>query len=297
MATDQQIQTVEIPEPSDKHEVAHDEKPCFTKRHLYIAIGVVFVVAISLIGSLLDFSPSDDGINEQSIAEGTQATWPQFDTNGDGFVDKAEYTQWAATRIAARKRFCTAQDPEPVQTVTSSDVACNGTCPTALEVEQQFNPIDTNRDGKISLQEAIAYAIMLLKKYLQNKGMSAPNTISTQGAPTTNTPSSCPVPSLPGFAGRVSGGWVGACQPGFAISCSSSEFCQDKKKCHKNAIEISWTTTDTCCGGDQAANCTQCNCGGSYRFVPHGHHARARSMCHWLSTYHCGDVDTKVPVW
>jgi hypothetical protein len=296
MATDQQIQTVEIPEPSDKHEVAHDEKPCFTKRHLYIAIGVVFVVAISLIGSLLDFSPSDDGVNPQSIAEGTQATWPQFDTNGDGFVDKAEYTQWAAKRIAARKRFTSAQDVEPVQTLTTSDPACNGTCPTTQEVDNQLNHLDTNRDGKISLQEAIAWSILVLQRNRQNSGLAAPKAISTQDV-TINNPTGCPTPSLPGFPGRVSGGWVGACQPGFALSCSASEFCQHKKKCPRNVIEISWTTTDTCCGGDQAANCTQCNCGGSYRFVPHGHHARARSMCHWLSTYHCGDVDTKVPVW
>jgi hypothetical protein len=30
--------------------------------------------------------------------------------------------------------------------------------------------------------------------------------------------------------------------------------------------------------------------------VPEGKQARIRQFCHWLSTYHCGEVDTGVHV-
>jgi hypothetical protein len=302
-ATDQQVQTVEIPEPSDKHEVAADEKPCFTKKHLYIAIGVVFVVAISLIGSLLDFSPSDDGVTEDSIREGTIETFPQFDVNGDGYVDQNEFTNWAANRIAERKWWCTPNDPEPTETLPNSD-GTNGTVPVPREVETEFNPMDLNRDGRVSLQEAILWGIMNWRRIvalIRNGRQSTGAELMGLPAPSAAAPAvqdaTCPVPNIPGFPGRVRGGYVGACQPGLQIWCHSSCFCRHKRKCHRSVIQIDWTVTDTCCGDERAANCTSCSCGGSYRFVPRGRHQRARAMCHWLSTYQCGDTDTGAPVW
>jgi hypothetical protein len=299
-ATDQQVQTVEIPEPSDKHEVAHDEKPCFTKKHLYIAIGVVFVVAISLIGSLLDFSPSDDGVTEQSITQAITEDWHLYDLNGDGFVDKAEFTTWATGRIAARKKYCTEADPEPTLTVANSD-GSNGSEPQAQEVDTYFNPCDYNQDGRLSLGEAIICAIKALlealKRRRQNQDLPMPvMPMASQAMKVQDE--NCPVPRLPGFPGRVRGpGYVGACQPDQQLWVYSSWCCRRRRGCHRNIIEVSWTYTSTCCGNDQAANCTDCTCGGSYRYVPRGRHARARGLCHWLSTYHCGEVDTNVPCW
>jgi hypothetical protein len=296
-ATDQQVQTVEIPEPSDKHEVAHDEKPCFTKKHLYIAIGVVFVVAISLIGSLLDFSPSEDGVTDQTITQAITQDWHLYDTNGDGFVDKAEFTTWATGRIAARKHYCTEADPEPTQTKTNSD-GDNTSVPTSAEVDTHFNPMDLNHDGRVSLQEAIIYAIQLLLAAIRNRSQAVATPLSKGLSAPKVQDANCPVPALPGFAGRVRGpGYVGACQPDQELWVYSCPFCNNKKKCHRHVIEASWTYTSTCCGDTGAANCTDCQCGGSYRYVPRGRHARARGLCHWLATYQCGNVDTNVPCW
>jgi len=301
---DAQIETVvTLEEPSDKNELLPNEKPCFTKRHLYIAIGLIFVIAISLIGSLLDFSPSNDGITEQSIREGQDATWPQFDTSNDGFIDQAEFTSWAANRIAARRNFVTADCPETVET-TNSIADCNSTStckPSAAEVQTHFSPMDLNHDGKVTKDEALAWAFRIIAAIGDLlRGHSAP---AKPALPSSNkmTPQACTTPDSLGFPGRVKKGWVGACKAGYQLSCYSSPFCQHHKKCHRSIITVEWTTTDTCCGSDQAANCTSCSCGGSYSFVPVGRNDRARALCHWLGTYHCGDgetdEDTHVPCW
>lgn len=298
MATDQHVETVVIEEPSDRNEATSQEKPCFTKKHLYIAIGVVFVVAISLIGSLLDFSPADSGINEETIREGTLETWPEFDANNDGYVDLTEYTSWSAGRIAQRRRFVTPWTPEPTQLETNYD-GTNTTVPTQPECQTRFGPIDLNGDGRISRDEAIAFALRLLERIIRLIGFEQPNLEPVQSAvqPVVHNQEECPLPTLPGFPARCPRGWVGACKAGYQIWCYSSEFCRNKRKCHKSVITLEWTTTDTCCGGDHAANCTTCQCGGSYTFVPAGRNSRLRSLCHWLSELHCGDQPTGVPVW
>jgi hypothetical protein len=270
-------QEITIVEPSDNpnEELLASEKACFTKKHLYIAIGVVFVVAISLIGSLLDFSPSTEQVTEESIRQGTLQTFPEFDTNGDGFIDRSEFTMWSAKRISHTKAS------------TTTGLYANGT--TEEEVDENFSPIDLNKDGRVTRDEAIAHALR------QQEGSSS------KGAQVASRPvsrgiksQSCPIPEIIGFAGRRGRSYVGACQPGFDIWCYTSPLCQDKKKCHKKIINIEWTTTDTCCGSSGAANCTDCTCGGSYSFVPEGGQARIKGHCHWLSTYWCGDVDTGV---
>jgi hypothetical protein len=294
MAAPIETTNVVIAEPSDQHEELQSEKPCFTKKHLYIAIGVVFVIAISLIGSLLDFSPASDQITEETIREGTLETFPEFDSNSDGYIDRAEFTQWSAARIAGRKKFTTTDNPEPVQTTCS-----NCTTPTTQEVDEQFNPVDLNRDGRISRDEAVAFALRVLELIRRMLGSNAnvdPTLAVAPASPVTSTPQ-CTAPTIPAFPGRRKEGWVGACQPGYQLWCYSSPFCQHKKKCHKSVVEIQWQTTDTCCGTATAANCTSCSCGGSYHFVPEGKQSRVRAFCHWLAEYQCGDYSTGVPVW
>jgi Ca2+-binding EF-hand superfamily protein len=290
---------VVIEEPSDQNET-EQEKPCFTKKHLYIAIGVVFVIAISLIGSLLDFSPESNQVTEESIREGTLETFPEFDTNGDGFIDRNEFTQWSAGRIAGRRRYCTPENPEPVPTIGSSTQEGDNstTTPTPGAVDEQFNPIDLNRDGRISRDEAVAFALRLLEALRRLFGRFATEQplLDYKPAEDKMEAQACPVPKFPGCAGRRRNGWVGACKAGYQLWCYSSPFCRHKRKCHKSIITIEWTATDTCCGSDAAANCTSCTCGGTYRFVPPGRHARARALCHWLAEYQCGDYSTGVAV-
>jgi hypothetical protein len=288
-----------IAEPSDQHEELPSEKPCFTKKHLYIAIGVVFVVAISLIGSLLDFSPSSDQVTEETIRQGTLQTFPEFDTNNDGFIDRAEFTQWSAERISARRRFTTVDDPEPVQTTADPASCGNSTCtvPTTTEIDTHFSPVDLNKDGRVSRDEAIAFALRILEQIIRMiRGQNIDNNKALMGPATPRVSTQCTTPPQIGFPGRRRRGWVGACQPGYQLWCYTSPFCQRKKHCHKYIINVEWQTTDTCCGGGSAANCTGCSCGGSYSFVPEGKQARIRGFCHWLSTYQCGEVDTHVHV-
>jgi hypothetical protein len=303
MAQNVETTNVVITEPSDQNEELQSERPCFTKKHLYIAIGVVFVVAISLIGSLLDFSPASDQITEESIREGTLETFPEFDTNNDGYIDRAEFTQWSAERIAGRKRFTSAEEPEPVQTVTPSSENCgNSTCvePSSTEIDNQLNPIDLNRDGRISRDEAIAFALRILeaiRRLLGLRGVDPALQVAPPAESRTAVSPQCETPFPPGFPGRRKKGWVGACKAGYQLWCYSSPFCTKKKKCHRSVINVAWQQTDTCCGSEIAANCTSCECGGTYSFVPEGKQSRVRAFCHWLSTYHCGEVNTHVPSW
>jgi hypothetical protein len=276
-----ETQNVVIAEPSqESEELLHSEKPCFTKKHLYIAIGVVFVVAISLIGSLLDFSPAVDQVTEQSIREGTEATFPEFDTNGDGYIDRAEFTAWTVERI-------------------SHDVNSNTTggdaVPTSTEIDQHFSPVDLNKDGRVTRDEAVAFAIRVLeaigrafrgRRSSEDTVMSAPAAIKSQDA--------CPVPAGDGFSGRRRGGFVGACRKDARLWCYSSPFCHHRHKCHRFVIPQEYQVTDTCCGTSTAANCTQCSCGSSYNFVPEGCQARIRNYCHVLARYYCDATDTGV---
>jgi hypothetical protein len=287
MAAAVETTNVVITEPSEALlPEEQSEKPCFTKKHLYIAIGVVFVVAISLIGSLLDFSPEDNQVTEATIAEGTLETFPEFDTNNDGYIDRAEFSEWSAQRIAARKDKTTTSNPEP-ECVASNGTVCKET------VDEHFSPIDLNHDGRISKDEAIAFAVRLIRLIFGFNQNGAANTQAIAEAPSTQ----CTVPVPPAFPGRRRGGWVGACRRGMRLWCFSSPFCRNRKKCHKAAIPTEYTTTDTCCGTTQAANCTQCNCGSSYTFVPEGKQMRLRAYCHWLAEYMCDDNHTGVTCW
>jgi hypothetical protein len=298
MTTERHVENVVIEEPSDKNETLPQEKPCFTKKHLYITIGVVFIVAISLIGSLLDFSPADSEVNEQTIREGTLETWPEFDANNDGFIDQAEYTSWASNRIAQRRRWVTPWTPEPTQLEVNTD-GTNTSNPIPGEVNNRCGQIDLNGDGRISRDEAIAFALRILERIRRLIGWDQP-ILSPMVAPAPKFETECAVPSAPGFPGRSPRGWVAACKRGYSIWCYSSEFCRNRRKCGKSVITTEWTTTDTCCGTDipaGSANCTTCSCGGTYTFVPAGRNARLRSICHWLSELHCGDYNTGVPVW
>jgi hypothetical protein len=301
----QHIETVVIEEPSDKVELASDEKPRCNKTRVYVALGLLVVIAVSLIGTLLSFSPSSNGgINQQTLTEGTQATFPTFDTNNDGFIDQNEMSNWMSERIAARKHFCTPEDPEPIQTVTSdTTTTANGTTPTTGEVNNMMSPCDFDHDGKVSRTEAVQCVIFLFELFIKQFGHTTPprtmniDALNTAIATQTTPTGDCTVPLLPGFPGKVPHGWVGACKVGMDLWCFTHEMCHHHQKCHREVIPGSWQVQDTCCGGTSGANCTTCSCGGTFHFVPHGHNARATSMCHKLSTFWCGDVDTGVPVW
>lgn len=299
----QQIETVVIEEPSDKVELASDEKPRCSKNRVYVALGLLVVIAVSLIGTLLSFSPSSNsGINQQTLTDGTQSTFPSFDTNNDGFIDQNEMSNWMSTRIAARKQFCTPEDPEPIQTVTSDTTTSgNGsTTPVPTEVTHQLSPCDFDHDGKVSRSEAIQCVIYLFELFLKQFGHATPAPLPApqqQMNTLTVVDPNCPVPPPSGFPGRVPHGWVGACRRGATLWCFTHELCHHRQKCHTEVIPGEWQVQDTCCGGTSGANCTTCSCGGTYHFVPHGHNARAQSMCHRFATYWCDDVDTGVPAW
>jgi hypothetical protein len=299
--TQQQVETVVIEEPSDKVELAHDEKPRCTKTRVYVALGLLVVIAVSLIGTLLSFSPSSNaGINQQSLTEGTQATFPTFDTNNDGFIDQNEMSNWMSERIAARKGFCTPEDPEPTATINSDATGNSSTTPTSASVNSVMNPCDFNHDGKISRTEAVECVIYLFELFIKQWGHATPPRTMNTAALTTQTapaPTDCPVPGSKGFPGKVPKGWVGACALSEELWCFTHELCHHKKKCHTEVIPGSWQVQDTCCAGTSGANCTTCECGATYHFVPHGHNARATSMCHPFATFWCGDIDTGVPVW
>jgi len=298
----QQIETVVIEEPSDRVELASDEKPRCSKNRVYVALALLVVIAVSLIGTLLSFSPSSNsGINQQTLTDGTESTFPSFDTNNDGFVDQNEMSNWMSTRIAARKRFTSAEFPEPVQTV-QSDASCGANCsttPAAQEVQHQMSPCDFNQDGKVSRTEAIQCVIYLFELFLKQFGHATPAPIAPAAKMNTLTvvDPSCPVPGSDGFPGRVPHGWVGACRKGATLWCFTHELCRHRHKCHTEVIPGEWQVQDTCCAGTSGANCTTCSCGGTYHFVPHGHNARARSMCHQFATYWCDETDTGVPAW
>jgi len=299
----QQIETVVIEEPSDRVELASDEKPRCSKNRVYVALGLLVVIAVSLIGTLLSFSPSSNsGINQQTLTDGTQSTFPSFDTNNDGFIDQNEMSNWMSERIAARKHFTTPNTPEPTATITSdSSTSGNGsTTPTPTEVDDETQPCDFDHDKKISRGEAIQCVIYLFELFLKQFGHATPALPAPAQQMNTLTvvDPSCPVPGTDGFPGRVPGNeWVGACKQGATLWCFTHELCTHRHKCHTEIIPGSWQVTDTCCAGTSGANCTTCSCGGTYHFVPHGHNARARSLCHRFATYWCDETDTGVPAW
>jgi len=300
MADNSHVETVVIEEPSDKVELASDEKPRCSKNRVYVALALLVVIAVSLIGTLLSFSPSSNsGINEQTLTEGTQATFPSFDTNNDGFVDQNEMSNWMSTRIAARKGFCTAEDPEPTVTITSDTVTGNGSTPVNSEVQKQINPCDFDHDGRVGRSEAIQCVIYLFQQFIKQFGHAtppAPRPASQMNTLVVTDPT-CAIPAADGFPGRVPHGWVGACKKGAELWCFTHEFCHHKQKCHREVIPYDWQVQDQCCQGTTGANCTTCGCGATYHFVPHGHNARATSMCHRFATYWCDDTDTEVPAW
>jgi len=297
----QNVETVVIEEPSDKVELAHDEKPRCSKNRVYIALGLLVVIAVSLIGTLLSFSPSSSsGVNEATLTEGTQSTFPTFDSNNDGYIDQNEMSNWMSTQIAARRQFTTPTDPEPIPTQKAGmKLMANGSStPAVTSVQDAMGPCDFNHDNKISLQEAIQCVIAVWKAFVQRFGhQEALPRVAKSAASLQTTTTTCPTPKTVGFPGRVPKGWVGACQPRAPLWCFGHQLCHHHEKCHKVVIPAEITVTDTCCGGGAAANCTTCSCGASYNFVPHGHNARVASMCHQLCTFWCDDVDTGVPCW
>jgi hypothetical protein len=301
----QQIETVVIEEPSDKVELASDEKPRCSKNRVYVALGLLVVIAVSLIGTLLSFSPSSNsGINAATLTDGTESTFPSFDTNNDGFIDQNEMGNWMSERIAARKHFTSPDVPETVVTVNSDSTSCNGTCtqPAAQEVQTQMGPCDFNHDGKLSRAECIQCVIYLFELFLKQFGHATPALPAPTPAQQMNTLTvvdpNCPVPGPVGFPGRVPhGNWVAACKRGATLWCFTHELCHHRHKCHTEVIPGEWQVQDTCCAGTSGANCTTCACGGTYHFVPAGHNARARSLCHRFATYWCDETDTGVPAW
>jgi len=313
----QNVETVVIEEPSDKVELAHDETSRCTKTRVYVALGLLVVIAVSLIGTLLSFSPSSSsGVNQSTLKAGTQATFPTFDTNNDGFIDQNEMSNWISERIAARKIFTTPQDPEPAETVDSDDDvnAGNGsTTPTTSTTTGVTNPCDYNGDGRLSLIEVIECVLylfeLLIKEFsVQPRLMNAQPRLNTKGldAAINAQSTSCEVPEEYGFPAQVPGGWVGACDLAHDLWCFMSPFCLDPERCGTLSIPGEVQTDDTCCGtgdADDSQNagsgtqCVTCSCGKTYHFVPHGHNARITAMCAPFTTFWCGKIDTHVPCW
>jgi len=298
-----QVENVVIEEPSDKQELAHDEKSCISRKHIYVAVGLLLVLAVSLIGTLLSFSPANTGgIDAQSLTEGTTATFPTFDTNNDGYIDQGEMGTWMNAQIAARCNDKTSASDETTQTVSTCNAGNSSTtCNTATtaSVQSVMQPCDFNHDGRISLAEAIKCVILAWEAIINSlhDERPAPNSELALMAGSGSGSSNCPVPTVPGFRGHTPEGYVGACDPSLTLTCMSHHLCNKKDKCHRTEIDVTWTVTDQCCGSNQAANCSTCACGKTYKYVTHGPHVNLCKKCAHYSHLMCGDYDTGVTTW
>jgi len=290
------VETVEIEEPSDKVQVLSDEKTCMTRKHLYIIVGVVLVAAIALIGTLLGFTAAspDAGVTEQSLTAGVQSTFPTFDTNNDGYIDRNEMSNWMTVQIAGCKANCNGahgcDHSCGVNTVPSPDPSSNGTVATDAEVAALLNPCDFNHDGKVSVGEMIQCAVHRWQESLSDPSSMKPAPgYYTPAAPSVQD--ACAAPDVVGFPGNTPRGQVGACKKAEWLWCYAHFGCQHEKHCQKSYIPLTLQTQAQCCVPN---NCSECACGATYSFVPTGGHPNIARYCHKFADFYCQDTNTNV---
>jgi len=290
------VETVEIEEPSDKVQVLSDEKTCITRKHLYIIVGVLLVAAIALIGTLLGFTASspDNGVNQDSLKLGVASTFPLFDANNDGYIDHNEMSNWMSVQLSTCKHNCKGAKGCDVNCGTQTTGGGGSTgntsqVATAAEVNSMISPCDFDGDGQLSHGETQACVI---QHWLNAPGrqQEAPN---TQAAPSLQGAGEvCGVPGQDGFPGNTDDGKIGACRNPHGLWCFTHFGCQDKRRCDRYFVATADTVTHTCCGQGEAANCTGCSCGATYTAVPAGGHPNLARFCHKLADFWCNEVNT-----